>query len=450
MRCWHRWAWLALAASTGFAAAQTSGVPVPSPSLSVAAAWEGEEGRLRVLDALMALFARAYFDPDAQDWAAWGDAVREPVRAATSRRAFDTTMERLVRSLGDGHSVWLGRPSEDDGVAGGANDTGPKLGVQLAYVEGRGLIVERVYPDTPADRAGLRRADVITGVGGLDLRQVGSLFDANRALTSALLAGPVDLRVERGSVAWSLEVVGAAVAFADLATRPYATMLDVGLGYLHVPTFNAADVAADVHEAIRRLQAEGAHALVLDLRGNLGGRVLEAGLTWGAFAEGTWAVAMARGDEAWRATAERVATAGAAAALVARLTVPDGTLLGEQRLEDPTRFTGPVVVVVGAENASAAELVTAALVEAVAARVVGERTSGNVEAVRAFDLPDGSRVLVAIADMRTASGRALDGGIVPDVVARADVRDLARGSDPPVAEARRVLGGLPFTPGRFF
>ena len=135
---------------------------------------------------------------------------------------------------------------------------------------------------------------------------------------------------------------------------------------------------------------------------------------------------------------------------VARLRQADGASLGEQRLDDPVRFDGPVVVVVGSENASAAEVLAAALVEGVGARVVGEPTSGNVEAVRAFELPDGSRVLVAIADLHSPSGASLAGGVVPDVAARADVRDLARGVDPPVAEARRLLAALPFTPGRYF
>jgi carboxyl-terminal processing protease len=325
----------------------------------------------------------------------------------------------------------------------------PRLGLQLAYVEDRGLVVERVYPTTPADRAGLRRADVITAVGGIDLRRVGSLFAANAVLADALRAGPAALTVERGRVRLDLDVVGSSVDFGAVAARPYAALLGDGVGYVHVPTFNAEEVAADVHAAVRGLIASGAHALVLDLRGNLGGRVLEAGLTFAAFGDGTWSVAVARGEEAWRATAGiEVATEGRVA--VARLLRADGTALGEERLRDPVRFDGAVVVLVGSENASAAEVLAAALAEGIGARVVGERTAGNVEAVRAFELPDGSRVLVAIADLRSPSGASLEGGLAPDVVARADVRDLARGVDPPVAEARRLLGGLPFTPGKFF
>ncbi|MDF1523366.1 MAG: S41 family peptidase, partial [Trueperaceae bacterium] len=169
-----------------------------------------------------------------------------------------------------------------------------------------------------------------------------------------------------------------------------------------------------------------------------------------AFVDGPWALAVARGEEVWRATAAIEPAARGVPVAVARLVRSDGSSMGEQRLADPARFTGPIALVVGAENASAAEVVAHALVAGVGARVVGERTAGNVEAVQAHVLPDGSRVLVAIADLRGASGASLTGGVRPDVEARATVRDLARGVDPPVAEARRWLGALPFTPGRYF
>lgn len=434
----------------GLAPVWGQGAPEPVPLRPVAGAWDTAEGRARVVDAVVAVFAAEYHDPDLRDWRAWGAAYRDAAAAAADRAAFDALMGRMVRELGDDHSSWLGRPAAAaaEAAPSGSGD-GPRLGVQLAYVEGRGLVVERVYAGTPAERAGLRRADVITAVGGRDVRAVGSLFEANAALAAALAEGPVALAFERARVRATVEVRGAAIDFQAAAARPYALLLDAAVGYLHVPTFNADGVAAEVHAAVRRLADEGARALVVDLRGNLGGRVLEAGLAWAAFAEGDWAVAVARGAEAWRAqVALEPGRDGSVA--VARLTRADGGSLGEQRLADPARFVGPVAVVVGSENASAAEVFAAALVEGAGARVVGETTAGNVEAVRAFELPDGSRVLVAIADLRAASGASLDGGVVPEVVVRADVRDLARGVDPPVAEARRLLGALPFTPGRFF
>ncbi len=452
MRTWG----LALAlALLGLAAGQPPlETPPPRPTVEVPATlWDGPDGRGRVFDAVVDLFAREYWNPAYRDWSAWGAAYREEALAAVERAAFDAVLTRMVRSLADEHSTWVGRPFANDGqpLEPDRSTTGmPRLGVQLAYVEDRGLVVERVYPGTPADRAGLRRADVITRVGDTDLRRSGSLFEANGVLADALALGSTVLSVDRGAVSRTVEVAGAVIAFERLAARPYATMIDETVGYLHVPTFNEDGVAADVHAALRELAAAGARALILDLRGNLGGRLLEAGLTLGAFLEGPWVTASVHGEMAWRGVYVVENGPRGVPQGVARLEGRGGDVLSEVRLVDPLRFEGPVVVVVGAENASAAEVVAGALVEAGRARVVGERTAGNVEAVRAFELPDGSRVLVAIANLATASEASLDGGVVPDVEARSTVRELARGVDAPVAEARRLLGELPFVPGRFF
>jgi len=412
-------------------------------------AWLHPEGRERLLLELVALFRTNYWDAGHVDWADWGARYREAVVAAEDRAALDAAFGRMVRELADDHSSWLGLPGGTEAAERETNPT-PRLGVQLSYVDGRGLVVERVYPGTPAAEADLRRADVITAVGESDLRSAGSLFEANAALTAALGDGSAALRVERGRVAFDVEVVAATLAWSDVATRPYAVMLGEEVGYLHVPTFNEAGVGLAVHRALRGLAADGARSLVIDLRGNLGGRLVEAGLVAGAFVEGPWARATARGELAWSATYEVVPAPNGGLQAVSRLVQPDGVVIGEARVAEPAAFAGPVVVIVGSETASAGEIVASALLAAGRARAVGETTQGNVEAVRAYALSDGSRVLVAIARVEGSDGDVLDAGVRPEVTVRASLLDLARGADPPVAEALRLLGGLPFTPGRWF
>ena len=425
--------------------------PVPTPRLGpvdpARAAGPGTVAAERLVDELVDLFARAYWDPDHLDWGAWGERHRAAAVAAEDRRALDAALGRMVRELGDDHSSWLGRPGE---ASAPPPSEAPRLGLQLAYVAGQGLVIERVYAGTPAETAGLRRADVITAVGALDVRDVGSLFEANAALAAALAEGPAQLTIRRGRVAFEVEVPGAAVAFRDAAGRPYALLLGDGVGYLHVPTFQEPGVGAAVHAAVRDLAARGATALVLDLRGNLGGRLVEAGLAVGPFLEGDWARAIARGEVAWRATYTVVSRRDGGEVGVARLEGAGGELLGEARVVGPVRFSGPLVVLTGSETASAGEIVAGGLAAAGRARVVGERTAGNVEAVRAYRLSDGSQVLVAIARLEAAGGARLDDGVAPEVTARATVLDLARGQDPPLAEALRLLAGLPFVPGRWF
>ena len=415
-----------------------------------AQAWGGRPTATRTFDALVELFRREYWNPEHVDWDTWAGEHRERVLGAENRAAFDTALRRMVRALADDHSVWTGLPphggdstAEEGGPALPAPP--PRLGVQYQFVTGRGLVVERVFPSTPAALAGLQRGDVIVAIGGTDVAHGGGLADANAVMREALGAGPVRLLVERRRASLVLEVAPAPVAFADVASAPYGALLDPSTGYLAVPSFNAAGVGEAVHARLRELVDEGAVNLVLDLRGNLGGRLVELGLLLGAFTEGEWAEAIAKDQVAWRGRYDRDAGGG-----VARLVGDDGAVLAEARVAQPVRWRGRVVVIVGAENASAGEIAALALQDHGVAAVVGEPTAGNVEAIRGFGLPDGSRVLIAVANLRGARGLDFDAGVIPDVLVTTTVGDLARGVDPAVAEARRLLGALPFTPDRHF
>ncbi|CAN5807857.1 hypothetical protein BH23DEI1_BH23DEI1_12290 [soil metagenome] len=415
-----------------------------------AAGWAEANGGVRTFDAMVELFRNEYWNPVHVDWNAWADEHRERVLGAGSRDAFDAALRRMVRALDDDHSSWSGLPDRldlpplDDGP--GHLPLGPpRLGVQFAFVAGRGLVVERVFPATPAEAAGLQRGDVVVAVDGAPLGERGGLADANSLLLDALEAGAVRLDVERRRTSLTVDVVAAPVAFSRAAAAPFSVLLDPSTGYLALPTFNADGVGVQAHEHLRALAEGGAVNLVLDLRGNLGGRLVELGLVLGAFLDGDWAEAIAHDRIAWRARYERDERGG-----VARLIADDGAVLAEARIDDPMRWRGAVVVIVAAENASAGEIAALALQDHGRARVVGESTSGNVEAIRGFSLLDGSRVFIAVANLRGAHGLEYDAGVIPEILVRSTVLDLARGVDPAVAAARRLLGALPFTPDRHF
>ena len=400
----------------------------------------------RTFEGVVALVRRTYWDPEHLDWDAWAAVYREEASAAEDRAAFDAVMRRMLRALADDHSTWVGlhgatASTEPPDVAPGP----PRLGVQFTFEAGRGLVVERVYPDAPGDVAGLRRGDVIVAVDGVPMATFTSRFEADAALRRALEAGSVTLHVERRRVPLEVRVEAEPVRFGDVAGAPYATMLDERTGYLAIPTFAGDGVAAAAHARLAELVDAGAATLVLDLRGNLGGRLLEAGLVLGAFLEGPWADAIARGAHAWTAEVVREG-----AAVRARLVRADGSTMAERLVAQAVAWRGPLVVVVGAETVSAGELVALALQDRERARVVGEATAGNVEAVQGFTLSDGSRLLLAVADLRGPAGLAYADGVTPDVVVRSAPSELARGLDAPVAEARRLLGALPFTPDRRF
>jgi carboxyl-terminal processing protease len=100
------------------------------------------------------------------------------------------------------------------------------------------------------------------------------------------------------------------------------------------------------------------------------------------------------------------------------------------------------VVLVDGFSLSAAELLSASIAELGRGVVVGGKTGGSVLLSRQTALPDGGRVTVSRADLRTAAGTRLEGvGVTPSVEAVTTFDDLAAGIDPAldaaVASARR-------------
>jgi carboxyl-terminal processing protease len=164
-------------------------------------------------------------------------------------------------------------------------------------------------------------------------------------------------------------------------------MLPDRMGYIELPDLASDGVAGAVRDAVVALQRGGAHALVLDLRGNPGGRLVTMMQVAGIFTSGFL----------WRT--------------VTRWTLPlpypaVGTVATDL----------PLAVLIDGEVNSAAEGLAGALQARGRATVVGERSAGNVEAVLPFCLRDGSQAWIATGVLAPISGPTWEGrGVVPDV-----------------------------------
>jgi carboxyl-terminal processing protease len=172
---------------------------------------------------------------------------------------------------------------------------------------------------------------------------------------------------------------------------PVAWRRDGRLGIVDVDDLARAGTADGVRRAVARLEAEGAEALVLDLRGNPGGRLIEMMRVAGVFVRGLL----------WR-----VVTSWSLPLPYPALGAPASDL--------------PLAVLVDGAVASAAEGLAGALQASGRAVIVGETTSGNVEAVLPFCLRDGSQVWLATGVLAPLRGPTWEGrGVRPDVDAPA-------------------------------
>ncbi len=272
-----------------------------SQGLGVAAElWSTPEGRAQVFEAFVDLFRDQYWSADYLDWDDWAERHRDDALAADDRAAFDQVFRRMVFELDDDHSTWLGLPAESDARGDAGALAQPRLGARLGFVLDVGLVVRRVLPGSLAEAVALQRGNVIVEIDGEDVRGRCSLGGALQLLGRQARDGALSLQILRRGAPLRLEAAPEPLTDTEVESRPQATMLDNHTGYLYVPTFRGDLVAADSHRLLQELEAQGARSLVLDLRGNLGGRLSQVGLLLGTFLEGAWTEAESRGEVAWR------------------------------------------------------------------------------------------------------------------------------------------------------
>ncbi len=319
------------------------------------------------------------------------------------------TLRAMTRTVGDAQGAVF-TPSEYTHLLEGIRGEADGIGLQVDLVDGL-IVVAELTPGGPALRAGVRLSDVLREINGL------SLEDRTPDQVIQLLRGgvgsQVSLTIQRGSGLLRFTILRDRVR--EIPVR--AQMLGEKVGYLRLLEFTE-DAHIDVRRGLGKLTAQGAQAVVLDLRENGGGLVDEAVLIASIF--------LPRGI---------VATEEGRGAPVSLLVRPTDV-----------RFAGPMVVLVNGFTASASEIVAGALQD-VGVSLVGERTYGKGTIQTLFPLPADWALRLTTARYRTRNGRPLEGvGLAPDFVVATPAQWIQGPRDMQLTTARflvtRKLSGV--------
>jgi carboxyl-terminal processing protease len=315
----------------------------------------------------------------------------------------DASLKGIVESLDDPYSHYL-TPKEarqfDESVSGHFEGVGMNV-----EQDKRGLKVLRVFEKSPAEKAGIRRADLILAVNGR------SIAGVNSEIATSRIKGPsgttVELRVftpgadSDRTVKVKRERIEVPVATGRVVERDGHK-----LGVVELYGFSEGAHALLSRE-IKKVRGRGAEAIVLDLRGNGGGLLLEAVAVSSLFVEDGEIVAV-RG----RNRAERTHDA-------------EGDAIVPKDV--------PVVTLVDGGSASASEIVTGALRDRGRAMVVGTRTFGKGLVQEVEHLSNGGVLDLTVANYYLPSGETISTkGIKPEVRAEDDP-DTDRDEALPVA-----------------
>ncbi|MCS6622752.1 S41 family peptidase [Roseibacterium beibuensis] len=363
---------------------------VASPAVVAAAPETGlparpsrERARMnqRVFDRVWNEVRSQYYDPGLHgvDWTAARRAYRPRALAAADDRALYRVLGEMLALLDDDHAG-----ASAPAVArrlDTVRQPRPAIGVTLRRDpdEPGVYVVERVREGSPAEAAG-----VATGAR-LDTTAPGVWFPEldvveGRAVTLAFAEAEGGLR----TLTVTPRIMQPRPPFAADLSRPGVAVLRIDAFDFGLGDWLGLQLAALPPET----------DIVLDMRGNPGGRLLEADAVLSCF--------LPR-DLPW---ATRTLRSGRAIVLK--------TAGGCGDLDAPA--PNDVAVLVDSDSRSAAELTPAALQEAGRAVVVGEQTAGAVLISQDTRLPDGGRLSLSRSDFVTAGGVRLEKrGVTPDL-----------------------------------
>ena len=334
------------------------------------------------------------------------DDAAPPVDTVASDWLVEHAIKGMLASL-DPYSTYLPR-DEYEAMQNSMRGQFGGLGIQITAPEdGDGILVVAPLEGTPADLAGLRAGDRITHVDGEPLDGV------DLAKVVRRLRGPIGsnviLTVRRGERnVFDIPITRAVIHLDVVNWR-----LEGDFGYLRISGFSE-HTAEEVEDAVRDIRSHlgGRLAgLVIDLRNNPGGLLVESVAVSDAFIE-SGDIVVTRG----RSSTQRYrATSGD---IVAGL---------------------PIAVLINRGSASAAEIFAGALKDHERAVLVGTRSFGKGTVQTVMPMGRGTALKLTTATYYRPSGSSVDGGIAPDVEVEDDREtEMDEGLQRAIAELGRL------------
>ncbi|MCI8445827.1 MAG: S41 family peptidase [Bacilli bacterium] len=295
----------------------------------------------------------------------------------------DGAIKGMLSTLGDIHSSFI-----DEGISSNFD-----LSLQGSY-EGLGIevvntnqdvYIYRVFPNTPADTAGLKVGDKIISVDGKKLEGK-KTSEFSNYVKKKKLGTNMKVIYERNGKQSEVTMAKKFVVIPSVSSKVVEEN-DKKVGYLAISTFSAT-TTNQFKNQLKSLEEKHIDSLIIDLRGNSGGHLSVVSDMLSALMDKSH--------------------------VIYQIQSKDGTK--KYYSEGSTTKTYPIIVLQDESSASASELMASALQEQLKATVVGTKSYGKGTVQELIDLSDGNQYKVTTKKWLTSKGVWIDGtGVKPDI-----------------------------------
>ena len=287
-----------------------------------------------------------------------------------------TGINAMLKTL-DPYTVYISEENLDNFKF---TTTGHYGGVgSLIRKKGDYILITDVYKGFPADKSGLKTGDLIISVDGISIKGMSSseVSELLKGLPGSIVEIGVNRYGSEDSVLFKLERKE-----INIPNVPYYGLVSEGIGYIRLSNFRTGS-SKEVRQALSDLKNNyGAKALIIDLRGNPGGLLIEAVEVSNLF--------VARGEEI-------VSTKGKNEEYDHVYQAPN----------QPVAEKTPLAILVNRGSASAAEIVAGALQDLDRGIILGERTYGKGLVQTTRPLGYNNQLKVTTAKYYIPSGRCI-------------------------------------------
>lgn len=251
------------------------------------------------------------------------------------------------------------------------------VGARVGDVDGKIMIYD-IYEGFSAQRNGVIAGDEIVEINGQNVK--GKKSDDVSPLLKGQAGSPLKIKVIHPGQTTPVEI-NLLREEIKLKPVPYSGMLDNKTGYIKLIQFTE-NCGTMVKDALIKLKERNCKSLILDMRGNPGGLMLEAVNIVNLFVD--------KGREV-------VSTKG-------KVSDWDKTYIS---VNPPVDTLMPLVVLIDENSASAAEIVAGALQDLDRAAIVGQRSFGKGLVQQTRDLTYNAKLKVTVAKYYIPSGRCI-------------------------------------------
>jgi carboxyl-terminal processing protease len=256
------------------------------------------------------------------------------------------------------------------------------VGIETEIINGYPVVTE-VWKDQPADKAGIKVGDIIKTIDGASTQN-----RAKEEVDKFLVGQPnskIGLDIERKISDTESKILSLSLTRAEIqeTSVPFYGMLTPEVGVIKLKIFNdhAGKDVKDAFDSLKRANP-GMKGIILDLRGNPGGLLLEAVNVVNIFVEKNQHVVSMKGKM-------------------------EDVNRSFNTLNDPSDTKIPLVLITNSMSASASEIVSGSMQDFDRGVVIGQKTYGKGLVQETKPLSYNTMLKVTIAKYYIPSGRCI-------------------------------------------